>query len=259
MRKPLLILLFIAGSTISFAQQSGRMETDRPDQTESPFITKKNWLQTEIGLTIAKDIGLSSILHPTILWKYGVSKRFELRLLTEFVSHENPVIIPDGNDFITGLNPIQIGGKIALWEEKGLLPQTTIIFHTSIPKAASKNLKLNKWAPEFILSMQNSLSEKIGLGYNLGAAWDGISKTPYWLYTLSTGFNLGKNGYTYIEIFGAVRKYEMPQHSADCGFGYYINDNFKIDISGGLGITENAADWFTAAGFSFRFNTGKKK
>ena len=75
----------------------------------------------------------------------------------------------------------------------------------------------------------------------------------------SAGFNIWKCWDGFVEVFGEAGKNEMPQQSVDGGFGYYINDNFKIDISGGLGITENAADWFTAAGFSFRFNTGKKK
>ena len=107
--------------------------------------------------------------------------------------------------------------------------------------------------------MQHTLSESIGLGYNIGAEWDGFSNIPYWIYTLSPGFNIGKNWYAYIEASGAFRKNEKPQHGIDGGFGYYINDNFKIDISSGFGLTENATDWYSAAGLSFRFNTKHKK
>lgn len=257
MKKILLILSLSIGSFICTAQQEGRMETDRPDQTESPVITRKKYIQSEWGFGFAKNKDLKSFVHPTILWKYGVSKRFELRLLTEFGREEIPTQTPAGNDYITGLLPVELGGKFALWEEKGLLPKTTLIFHTAIAKAASKDFKLDKWAPAFLFSMQHSLSETAGLGYNLGAEWDGFSNTLYWVYTLSSGFNLGKNGYTFIEIFGAVRKNEMPQHSFDTGFGYYIDDNFKIDISSGFGLSKAATDWFGAVGFSFRCNTRK--
>ena len=46
MIKLLLFTLLITGK-LSFAQQAGRMETDRPDQTESPEIVKKGWMQAK--------------------------------------------------------------------------------------------------------------------------------------------------------------------------------------------------------------------
>jgi len=257
MRKPLFIYILIFLVLNSSAQQTGRMETDRPDQTESVFITKKKYLQTEVGFNIEKDNKLTTIIHPTVLWKYGVSKIFELRLITEMASTETPLIIPAGNKVLTGLLPIQIGGKIALWEEKGLLPKTALLFHSALGKVAGKNFKIDKWAPDFRFSMQHTLSDNAALGYNIGAEWDGFSSTPYWVYTIAPGFNMGKNWYGYFELFGAVRKGEQPQHSFDAGLAYYVNDNFKVDISSGFGITEVAQDWYAAAGFSIRFNTKK--
>ena len=259
MRKPLLILALLSATMYSLSQEIGRMETDRPDQTESPVITKKKYIQAEFGFTIEKDNDLKSFVHPTVLWKYGVSKRFELRLITEFVSQETPIIIPFGNDVISGMLPIQIGGKVAFWEEKGLLPKTSLIFHVAPAKFGSKKFHTSKWTPDFVFTMQHTLSENIGLGYNLGAAWDGESNSPYWIYTIAPGFNIGKDWYGYVELFGAVRKNELPQHNFDCGLAYYFSDNTKIDISSGFGISDAATDWYGAIGFSFRFNTNKRK
>ena len=254
------LLLFLTVSSICMqAQQERRMETDRPDQTESPVITRKNYVQSEWGFNIEKENGLKTFVHPTILWKYGISKRFELRLITEFISQETPIIIPYGNDVISGLLPVQIGGKVAFWEEKGLIPKTSVIFHVAPSKLGSKKFHANKWAPDFVFTMQHTLSEKVGLGYNLGAAWDGESGTPYWVYTLAPGFNIGEKWYGYVEIFGAIRKNEIPQHNFDCGLAYYFSDNTKIDISSGFGLSDAATDWYGAIGFSFRLNTSRKK
>jgi len=258
MAKYFLLLILIASSHSLHAQEKGRMETDRPDQTESPVLTKKNYLQAEFGIHLVKENGLNNFIHPTVLWKYGVGKKFELRLITEFISQETKVLIPYGNDVITGLSPVQIGGKLAFWEEKGLLPKTSLIFHVAPPKLGSKKFHASKWAPNFVFTFQNTLSEKVGLGYNLGAEWDGESNTSFWIYTLAPGFNIGKNWYGYFEVFGAVRKNETPQHNFDAGLAYYFNDNLKIDISSGFGLTEPAADWFGGVGLSFRFNTKKK-
>lgn len=259
MAKYLLVIVFIVLSVRVIAQQEGRMETDRPDQTESPFITKRKYIQAEFGFNIERYAGLTTIVHPTTLWKYGAGNRFELRLITEFVSTETPILIPYGNDVISGLQPIQIGGKIALWEEKGFLPKTSLLFHVAPAKFGSKKFHTSKWAPNFRFTFQNTLSENVGLGYNLGAEWDGEGNTPYWVYTIAPGFNLGEKWYGYIEVFGAVRKNEMPQHNLDGGLAYYFSDNTKIDLSSGFGLTENSTDWYGAIGFSFRFNTSKKK
>jgi len=259
MKKILLVLNSLTGSMLCAGQQEGRMETDRPDQTESPVITKRKYIQSEWGFNLEKDNDLKSFVHPTILWKYGVCKRFEFRLITEFVSYETPLIIPAGNDVISGLLPIQIGGKVAFWEEKGLLPKTSLIFHVAPAKLGSNKFHASKWAPDFVFTMQHTLSENIGLGYNLGAAWDGENNTPYWVYTFAPGFNLGKNWYGYVELFGAVRKNELPQHNFDCGLACYFTDNTKIDISSGFGLADAATDWYGAIGFSFRFNTSRRK
>jgi hypothetical protein len=236
------------------AQQEGRMETDRPDQTESPFITKHKYFQGEVGLSLAKEKGYSTIAIPTVLWKYGLLKKFELRLITEINVVETPLIIPDGNKINSGLVPIQIGGKLSLWEEKGLLPKTSLLFHVAIPKVAAKKFQVAKWAPSFVFSMQHTLSKTVGIGYNLGAEWDGESNTAFGVYTLSSGFNMGERWYSYIELFGAIRKNDLPQNIVDGGLGYYINDDLKIDASAGIGISDAAIDHFFGVGISFRFH-----
>jgi hypothetical protein len=242
-----------------YAQQNGRMETDRPDQTESPFLTRLHYFQGEIGFNYEKTQGLRTLVHPTALWKYGVSKGFELRLITELISTETPLLIPSGNDIISGILPVQLGGKLALNEEKGLLPKTSLIFHIAAPKIASKNFRASKWAPNFRFTMQHTLYENVGLGYNIGAEWDGESAVPSWIYTIAPGFNIGENWYGYVEAFGTFRKNEKPEHALDAGIAYYFSDNTKIDFSGGFGISEHAVENYFAIGFSFRFNTLSKK
>ena len=238
---------------VILAQQSGRMETDRPDQTETPYIVKLKYFQTEIGLTLKKNNGFSSLLIPTILWKYGLLKKLELHLLTEINVIESPLVIPDGNEINSGLLPVVFGGKWSLWEEKKLLPKTSLIFHLGIPWAASKKFIVSRWAPAFRFTMQNTISKKAAIGYNFGAEWDGITKTPNWIYTLAPGFNISKRWYGYIELFGAVRNAELPQHNLDAGIAYYINDNLKIDLSSGRDISKNADQHYFALGVSFRF------
>jgi hypothetical protein len=249
--KTILTLAILLTGFASFGQDTGRMETDRPDQTESPIITKQKYIQTEIGFNIEQNDRLTTLVVPTVLWKYGLCKKFEFRLVTELNSQETPLMIPQGNKIETGLTPLQVGGKLSLWEERGLLPKTAVLAHVAFPKLASKYFQASKVAPEFRLAMQNTISDKIGLGYNIGAEWDGETTDPAWIYTIGPGFNLGKNGYMYVELFGDFKNGEST-HNFDAGFAYYVSNSLKLDISSGFNLKQTNQYYF-ALGVSFRF------
>lgn len=244
-----MLLLLLCGSPC-FAQEE-KIDTDRPDQTESAVITPKHWLQLEFGLSRQQNDRSSSEFNlPTLLTKYGLGKRIDLRLETTIVQTN------DGTR-ATGLVPVELGARVALCEEKKFIPKTSLLFHVAIPGLASKAFKAKHLAPNFRFSMQHSLSKIVGLGYNLGAEWDGFSPVPAWIYTLSTGFNLGEKWYAYTELFGEIKKAEPAQHSFDAGIAFFLNGNMKVDLSGGVGISKESPDWYMAIGYSFRFKTGK--
>lgn len=252
MKKSLLGIVLLSAGTTAYCQNIERIDTDRPDQTESAFTVPKSYFQAEIGFNKENlDDENYDLIHPTALLKYGLTK-FEFRLeATITSSYQN--IIPNPV-WTRGLEPIKIGFKVALFEELKLLPKTSLIFHLGLPTIASKKFKADHLAPSFRFTMQNSLTEKIALGYNLGAVWDGYTKTPTWLYTLAPGINIGKKWYGYIEAFGFIRKNEMPQHSLDAGIAYYISNDVKIDLSGGFGISNSSPKNYIAIGGSFRFH-----
>jgi hypothetical protein len=255
MRIPVLVIIHLLIYTSISAQVTDKIETDRPDQTESPYTVPKNWFQAEAGFGIAKDKSdAKTFVHPTLLSKYGLSRRFELRLITDYVSLQTPLLIPSGNKVSSGLQPIEIGGKLALFEEKGLRPKTSLIFHTSIPKAAFKEFQQPRWGPNFRFTMQHTLNETISVGYNLGAEWDGEEETnPTYIYTLTSGFNLGENWYAYAELFGFINSSTPPQHNVDGGVAFNFSSHTRIDLSYGLGITsQTSLKSYLALGFSFR-------
>lgn len=248
--------LLFTGFMFSFyssTAQTGKIDTDRPDQTESAATVPRNYFQAEIGFnkenTFYKNYDL---VYPTALLKYGLNK-FEFRIETSLrSSYEH--LIPDPK-WTNGFAPVEIGLKAALLEEKTIFPKTSLLLHLGIPALSSKAFHSDHLAPSFKLLLQKSLTNFLGLGSNLGAEWDGFTPTPVWLYTFSPGFTMGKNWYAYIEAFGFIQKNELPQHSIDGGLAYYINNNIKIDISSGFGLTKATPKNYVAIGFSFRFKT----
>jgi len=243
-------------ATIIFAAktycQDERIETDRPDQTEVASLVPVNYFQGEFGVgkvnTFDKDYQL---IHPTALLKYGVSKNFELRVEENYVS-EYEQLIPKPRT-TTGLEPLQIGFKAALFKGKKIIPKTSLITHFAIPVFATKQFKADHIAPSVVLVMQNEISKHIDVGYNLGAEWDGFSTAPEWVYTLSLGFDISKNWAGYIETFGFAKNKEAAKTSFDGGLCYFVSNNVKLDAYAGVGISKHADDSFYGVGISFRF------
>ena len=240
-----LIIFFISVNV--FAQNVEPIQADRPDQTETPATVPKGMFQVESGFTFQKNDDFSQTNSlPSMLWKYGINENFELRLITEFIDEKT------NNESISGLNPVLIGCKIKIADEKGIVPKTSLIGHISIPKLATSSFKADFFAPEFRFVMQHSLSEKLSLSYNFGAEWDGFSPEPTFIYTLTSGYMISQKLGFYTEFFGFSPQNQKDYHSFDGGFTYLINNNFMVDLSSGIGITSNAPKHYFAIGFSFR-------
>ncbi len=246
----LLSFLLVISSGKLFGQQIPSIQLDRPDQTECPFITPKHFVQIENGFTIENaDNNHRTYSYPSTLWKYGVSQNFEFRLITELIDEKN-----NGNR-VAGITPITVGFKTALFEEKGFIPKTSFIGHINTAKIGSKALHESKILPSFRFTMQNTLSPKITLGYNLGAEW--TNENTEYIYTITTGFSLTDKIGCYAELYGFFPNDNSGNHRFDGGLTYLFNDNFIMDISGGVGLTKNTPKNYISLGISYRFNTRK--
>lgn len=234
----------------AFGQELPPIQLDRPDQTECSYITPLKYIQFENGFSIENvDHEHQILTYPSSLWKYGVNEKLELRLITEVVAEKFNGTISNG------IVPITLGFKVALSEEKGILPKTSFIGHLTTSKIGSHVFRTTYFLPAFRFTMQHTLSKKIGLAYNLGAEWNGETGEPTYIYTLTTGLSLTKKLGCYAEIYGFIPSHSQADHRVDAGFTYLITNNLITDISGGVGITPNAPKNYLAFGISYRFKT----
>ena len=234
------LAIFLLFPIFAFAQSEGRIETDRPDQTECPFIVKKGYIQAEIGFNRAT----SENLFPTSLVKYGVSKRFELRYVSVLAQEPGKEI---------RFQTEAVGFKCALLQPSGWKPRTSVIVHYNWDHQnrdfSEKNLRGHSIG-DVVFTMQNDLNKQFGVGYNLGTelhsngSFEGI-------YRVAPNMLIGKKGYAYVEVFGRFPASEYADHSYDAGFAYYLNEDIKLDVSAGQSFTR-PEDYYFALGISFR-------
>ena len=228
------------------------IDTDRPDQTESPVTIDKKFLQVEHGFDWEKDNTIS-VFGSNTLFRYGLIKNIELRLETDIIYTPSSNFSPS----TTQLQPVVFGTKISLWEERKMIPKTSLLIHAGIPFLAARSFKNFNAQPSIKLAFQNNLSQIISWGYNAGMEWDGENRSPYFIYTFSNGINFSSRLYGFIEVFGSINKIDLPQHNFDTGLSLLVNNNFKIDISSVAGLSKASPDWSIAIGASIRFKTEK--
>lgn len=251
MKKLLLIFLCIISSYV-YAQEnlSGAEEpiaTDRPDQTETPDVVPFKYFQMEMGFNIESQHKELSFVHPTILWKAGIFKSTEIRLITDISSFKDST-----GKYRSGLSPVQIGFKTAICEEKKARPKISFIAHMAVPYISTKNQRTKYFAPNFRFTLEHTLKKNLILGYNVGMEWDGESSYPSFIYTIVNGVDITDKWYFYYEFFGDIPVDRKSTHTFDGGFAYLIKNNMQIDISGGFQLYPFVKGWYTSIGYSFR-------
>ncbi len=114
MKKHFLILSILIIGKLN-AQQ---IITDRPDQTESSSTISRGCLQIESGVFLGFTEMYSQterqILAPTTLFRYGITKGIEIRVLNQFENIKDQT----NSESISGISDIEIGTKIQLLKKK---------------------------------------------------------------------------------------------------------------------------------------------
>ena len=251
MIKYFVLVGLIFGTTISnLFGQIKSIQPDRPGETESPFMVATNYIQNENGFSIEREnTAKKTYKYPSPLWRYGLSKGFELRLITAFQSEK------DSNIIETGFIPLTIGFKVSICPKKGIIPATSFIGHIKTLMIGSNKFTTDNPAPSFKFSIQHTLSKKLSLSYNFGAEWGGETPEATYIYTLATTISVTKKMKSFLEVYGFLPQKEIGRHGLDGGLTYLLNNNFMGDLSAGIGLNQNAAQNYLSVGFSYRFKT----
>lgn len=239
-----ILFLLMNFQYFSFSQEIGRMETDRPDQTECPFIVKKGYFQLESGFNKNYISYNSEFYLPTSLLKYGISKKIEFR-------HLSVVNISDQN---FRFRNEAVGLKILLFEKTGILPKTSLIAHYHLGDLKRDLADLNRMPHslgDIVFTSQHELNDKLSVGYNYGIEFHNDGKHEG-IFRIAPGLNIGDKMYAYLETFGRFPFKIYDDIWVDGGIAYYLNNDVKFDLSFGHSV-KIKRDYYFALGFSYRF------
>ena len=230
-------IILLLSSSFIFSQD---IITDRPDQTESPNTLNKGYLQIESGYLSLKDREtnnkITQTLIPTNLFRYGLTNNIELRLLAQFENQKSY------KPKISGISDIELGVKLKILKKENINNEISFLSTLIIP-SASNGLSINSFGISNRMIFSHKLSEKTGLGYNLGYDYFGIGRGNL-TYTLAIGTSLTEKLGFFMEPFGEINDLNNLILNFDSGFTYLVKDNLQLDFSFGTGIN-NKMNFFS--------------
>ena len=253
------------------AAASPELVTDRPDQTESTETVPVGHVQVELGGAFARDDGgdlrVETLEGPGTLVRIGLLERLELRLgwrgwvSQESRLHETGPSVPEPSQLNeSGRGDTELGFKVRLRSPRGPAPRVALLAGLSIP-TGEEEFTSDRADPNLRLSFAHALSQRIDLGYNLGARWETETiggsdrhRTTSFLYTAVLGFALSERLGAFAELFGETDEGSEGEtrNSLDAGVTYLARPNLQLDLAAGVGLSEAADDWFVGLGLSVR-------
>ncbi len=236
------------------------METDRPSFSASPGTVTPGHILVESGYTYTynKDDGIKTQSHvlPELLVRLGIFNAFEARLNWTGYKHENTKhhSVDQTTDGYTG---VSLGVKQKIFQsESGL--RLAYIAEVALP-IGSSSIGENETVPKGIFIWSLPVFELFSLGGNVNFSGPVSEDERY----LQTDLSVIGSGTIYGYLNGFIEYYStipssapdsvLTQHVIDGGLTYLIDERFQFDAKIGFGLNDAADNYFTGAGFSFRF------
>ncbi|TVQ64979.1 MAG: transporter [Phycisphaerales bacterium] len=236
------------------APLDGPLIGDRPDGTESVQTVPRGRTQIETGYTYTtnKDRGEREHRHeaPEILVRFGLVDNVELRL-------EWPGYVwtdSDGRSSADGAD-FGVGMKVTLHDDADDPFRYGVLFGATFPTGGGEATE-GDVVPELLLLLSYDLTDRLEIASNLRIDAPISDRGRYLGFgaTLALGYELTERVGVYAEYYGFYGASKVgPEHYANTGATYLINDNLQLDARIGAGLNDRADDLFVGAGVIVRF------
>lgn len=244
-------LITIALLAVSVQLNAQDIVTDRPDQTEAPNAVKPGVLQIESGLLFERyelEDGFSQHrnVFPTNLFRIGLVKNFELRIVNEVVNYKTIDNLGRFNDReVQGTENMQVGFKWQLTDTDSKIV-VGLLAHAILP-TGSEGISNKYYGGLAKISMSYDLDDRRSLSTNIGYANEQLDfdsnglvrqSDGAFVYTLAYGHSLSDKIGIYAEVFGNYQELEEWKNNMDAGLTYLIRPNLQFDYSYGWGLNQ---------------------
>lgn len=222
------------------------MVTDRPDFTESAVAVRRP--QLEAGYTFDRSDGIGTHTLGEALLRIPAAASLELRA---GLSSYRWTASDEGEE---GFTDASVGAKLELvGGDAGAVPTVALLGAASLPVGAVGRAGVQ---PEGRVALAWTISHRVGLGANLGAAWrdDDRGRFTELVGSLALGVDAGGGIGLFVETYGVEPTGGgRPGASyVDGGLTLGLGPDLQLDARLGAGLGESAGDVVGGVGVSVR-------
>lgn len=239
MKNKLLVFLFLAILKNAYAQEI----------SEPPILLeKKDWM-FEYFFSVQNTDGNQNLGLANFTFRRGISERFEA------VAFLNYNLIKQSGTQIEGFSPLILSLKTKLLEQKGLIPETSVLTGIQLPQTAGRDLRPHHLAFNGIVTTNHNFSS-FHWTNNYILFWDGFSHHPWHSWTSSLGNYLKDNHKIYVEAYANTHPSISTTFNWQVGTEYIINEVYFFNISGGTSFN-SIRNIYLSAGFNYLLKNKK--
>jgi hypothetical protein len=242
------------------------MNTDRPDQTESPYTVDPGHFQIEMDLVNAafghdysggRDVRTTLWSVAPLNLKVGLLDHVDLQFVLDTYMHSRVEELATGKvASASGFGDLQTRLKVNFWGNDGGKTAFGVMPFVKWPLPNS-NLRNGKTEGGFIFPFALDL----GRGWGLGAmteldlvARDAGGYGTEFVNSITVGRGVTRRLRIYAEFLAVVSP--SPgfhwQGQADTGWTYALHQNVQLDAGCNVGVTRSAPDFIAFVGLSLR-------
>jgi hypothetical protein len=212
------------------------MIADRPGMSWTADIMMPLKFEFETGFSFQRTGNGADrqdyILYNTSMLRFGINKNAEIRVQCDYAGLRTP----DVN--ISGFNPLIFGTKLNLIEGSGIIPKTSLLMNVTLPWAGKKEFRPANLLPSFYLAMQNNITEKLNVCYNIGIDYNEESEATVEFFGLCLSYCITPKFSAFVENYNYFAASSAPVNSADLGCAWQLTDNIQLDLSGNLNLND---------------------
>lgn len=240
----------------TFAEEAP-MVTDRPDRTESPNIVQPGRVQMEGGFLFERETdgpNVNAFTLPQLLVRIGLTQDVEFRIGGDglvYLDEEGTKDRANGSDLV-------LQAKFHFSSQAGYLPETAGLVGLRFP-TGGRDVTSDGVDPSVVFIWAYELPGDFDLGGNIGFAVPSRGAKSSGRFfevttTLTLGIPLTDRLRGFVEYFGSVAtRGEKDPHAFDWGLTYRVKEDLQLDLLGGIGLTQAAADFFFGFGAAWRY------
>lgn len=250
MKKLFLLGFLTLCSMAVYAQENVEFTADRPGASTGPSLVAPGVIQLEQGIQYDGDGGAGTFTFSNTLLRYGLFDAMELRLGGDWFLYQEAGASQRFKPAFSGLG---VGTKIKCFDGQGAIPAVSVLADFAIPHTASQGFNTDCLAPSLYLLFENPVNDKLSIGYNLGAEWDGSLPAPTTFAALCFGIAATENIGCFVESYNYFSKIGNV-YAVDFGFNWMVGKKVQIDLAANLDLLNPSQCWSISCGVAWQIN-----